>query len=48
LEDFDNQVVKIGETAASLLGKTRFTADLNAVILLSVQYLPGLIDAANE
>jgi hypothetical protein len=40
LEHFDNQGVIIGGIAASLLGKPRFTADLDAVILLRVDDLP--------
>jgi len=48
LEHFDNQGVIIGGIAASLLGKPRLTADLDAVILLSIDDLPKLIDAANE
>ena len=48
LEHFDNQGVIIGGIAASLLGKPRFTADLDAVILLSVEDLPLLIDAASK
>ena len=48
LEHFDNQGVIIGGIAASLLGKPRFTADIDAVILLSVEDLPKLIDAASE
>jgi hypothetical protein len=46
LERFDNQGVIIGGIAASLLGKPRFTADLDAVILLSIDNLPKLLDAA--
>lgn len=48
LEHFDNQGVIIGGIAASLLGKPRFTADLDAVILLRVEDLPKLVDAASE
>jgi len=36
LAHFDNQGVIIGGIAASLLGKPRFTADIDAVILLKV------------
>ncbi len=46
LERFDNQGVIIGGIAASLLGQPRLTADLDAVILLSVGDLPELIKAA--
>jgi len=48
LEHFDNQGVIFGGIAASLLGKPRFTADLDAVILLRVEDLPKLVDAASE
>jgi len=48
LEHFDNQGVIIGGIAASLLGKPRFTADLDALILLGVEDLPKLVDAASE
>lgn len=46
LDHFDNQGVIIGGIAASLLGKPRLTADLDAVILLSIQDLPKLVTAA--
>lgn len=48
LEYFNHQGVIIGGIAASLLGKPRFTADIDAVILLSIDDLPGLIAAAKE
>jgi len=48
LEHFDNQGLIIGGIAASLLGKPRFTADIDAVILLSVDDLPKLVDAASQ
>lgn len=48
LAQFDNQGVIIGGIAASLLGQPRFTADLDAVILLSIQDLPRLIVAAEN
>ncbi len=48
LEHFDHQGVIIGGIAASLLGKPRFTADIDAVILLHVEDLPKLVDAARE
>ncbi|MES0361820.1 MAG: nucleotidyltransferase [Anaerolineales bacterium] len=48
IEHYKNQGVIIGGIAASLLGKPRFTAGLDAVILLSILDLPELIDAANE
>jgi hypothetical protein len=46
LDHFNNQGVIIGGIAASLLGKPRLTADLDAVVLLSIQDLPRLIAAA--
>jgi predicted nucleotidyltransferase len=48
IEHCKNQGVIIDGIAASLLGKPRFTADLDADILLSILDLPELIDAANE
>lgn len=45
---FDNQGVIIGGIAASLLGQPRFTADLDAVILLSTNDLPNLIEVAAQ
>jgi len=48
LGQFDNQGVIIGGIAASLLGKPRFTADIDAVILLSIDDLPKLVDAASQ
>jgi hypothetical protein len=48
LARFDDQGVSIGGVAASLLGKPRLTADVDAVLLLSVQDLPLLIEAATQ
>lgn len=48
LEQFENRGVIIGGIAASLLGQPRFTADLDAVILLSVDDIPELMNAARE
>ncbi len=48
LERFDNHGVIIGGIAASLLGQPRLTADLDVVILLSVDDLPKLIEAATK
>jgi len=48
IEDSGFQGVIIGGIAASLLGKPRFTADLDAVILASIEDIPALIDAAGE
>jgi len=46
LTHFDSQGVIIDGIAASLLGQPRFTADLDAVILLSTNDLPNLIEVA--
>lgn len=46
LERFDNRGIVIGGVAASLLGKPRVTADVDAVILLSLDELPSLVEAA--
>ena len=48
LEHFDNQGAIIGGVAASLLGKPRLTADVDAVLLLSIKDLPLLMEAAVE
>ena len=48
LEHFDNQGVVIGGIAASLLGQPRLTADLDAIILLSIDDLPELMNVARE
>jgi hypothetical protein len=48
LERFDNQGVIIGGVAASVLGAPRFTADVDVVILLSVDRLPRLLESAAE
>jgi hypothetical protein len=46
IERFDNRGVIIGGFAASLLGQPRLTADLDAVLLLSIHDLPRLIETA--
>jgi predicted nucleotidyltransferase len=46
LSKFNDQGVIIGGVAASLLGTPRFTVDLDAVFLLSLHDIPGLIDEA--
>jgi len=43
---FDNKGVIIGGVAASLLGRSRLTVDLDAVVFLSTDTLPNLIEAA--
>ena len=48
LERFGDRGVIIGGIAASLLGQPRLTADLDAVLLLSTDELPELIQAAAE
>jgi hypothetical protein len=46
VELFDRRGVIIGGVAASLLGQPRLTADLDAVILCSIQDIPKLIELA--
>jgi hypothetical protein len=48
LAHFDNQGIVIGGIAASLLGKPRLTADVDALIILSVDELPRLIELAAQ
>jgi len=48
LKRFENQGVIIGGVAASLLGRSRLTVDLDAVVLLSTDKLPTLIEAASN
>lgn len=48
LARFDDQGIIIGGVAASLLGRPRLTADVDAVILLSVEELPLLTEAAAQ
>ena len=48
LDRFGDRGIIIGGVAASLLGRPRLTADVDAVLLLSVDELPRLIEAANE
>ncbi len=48
LTHFGERGMIIGGVAASLLGKPRLTADIDAVILLSVEELPELIAAAEQ
>lgn len=48
LAHFDDRGMVIGGVAASILGKPRLTADVDAVILLSVDDLPRLIQAAAQ
>ena len=46
LKQFDDRGVIICGIAASLLGQPRLTADLDAVIFLSIEELPRLVEAA--
>lgn len=48
IEHFDNQGIVIGGVAASILGKPRLTADADAMLLLSVDDIPQLIELANQ
>jgi hypothetical protein len=48
LARFDDRGIVIGGVAASLLGKPRLTADIDAIILLSVDDLPNLLRAAAQ
>jgi len=48
LARYDDRGMIIGGVAASLLGNPRLTADVDVVILLSVEDLPGLITAAEQ
>lgn len=48
LEKSGFQWMVIGGVAASLLGKPRFTADVDAVALIEDEELPGLIKAAKS
>lgn len=46
LHEFDNRGVIIGGIAVGFLGKPRFTADVDAVFLLSVADIPKFLDFA--
>lgn len=48
LSRFDNQGVIIGGTAVGILGRARFTEDVDAMLLLSVQDIPHLLDIAKQ
>jgi predicted nucleotidyltransferase len=48
LTRFDDRGVIIGGTAVSILGKARFTEDLYAMFLLSLQDIPRLLETAKE
>ena len=48
LARFDDQGVVIGGVAASLLGRPRLTADVDVVMILSIENLPHLMAEAAE
>ena len=48
LTHFEDKGVIFGGVAASLLGKPRLTADVDAVIILSIEDLPQLIEIAQQ
>lgn len=48
LERFGGRGLIFGGVAASLLGQPRLTADVDALLLLSTEELPRLIEAANQ
>ncbi len=48
LSHFDHQGVVIGGVAVSLLGQARFTEDLDAMVLLSVEEIPCFLTAAKK
>ena len=48
IEQLDDQGVIIGGVAVSLLGQPRLTADADALILLSVEELPQLMELARK
>lgn len=48
LSQFDNQGVIIGGIAVSLLGQARFTEDLDAMVLLSIDEISRFLEAAEK
>lgn len=48
LSRFDDRGVIIGGAAVSVLGKARYTEDLDAMFLLSTRDIPRLLEAAKE
>ncbi len=48
LKKHDYQGVIIGGVAVGFLGKPRFTADVDAVFLLSIQDIPGFLQVAKD
>lgn len=45
---FSHQGVVIGGIAASVLGEARYTEDLDAMFLLSIQDIPNFLEAAKQ
>ena len=45
---FDDRGVIIGGAAVSILGKARYTEDIDAMFLLSIKDIPRLLEAASE
>ncbi len=48
LSRFNERGVIIGGAAVSILGKARYTEDIDAMLLLSVKDIPQLLEAASE
>lgn len=48
LSRFDDRGVIIGGTAVSMLGRARFTEDVDAMFLLSIQDIPNFLKVAKE
>jgi hypothetical protein len=48
LSRFNDRGVIIGGAAFSILGKARYTEDIDAMLLLSVKDIPRLLEAASE
>jgi hypothetical protein len=48
IDRFDKQGIIIGGAAVCLMGQPRMTADVDAVLLLSIDELPQLLKAARE
>jgi hypothetical protein len=46
IEQFNDQGIIIGGVAASILGEPRLTADADAMLLLSIEQIPRLIEVA--
>jgi hypothetical protein len=48
IEQFNDQGIIIGGVAASILGEPRLTADADAMLLLSIEQIPKLIELAAQ